>query len=226
MDPAHQSSSGASLDPCKARRVPGIRGKKTGLLDLQGFVMMYIKTDGAKKFFKRQECAEGCEVSVYLEWKRRPPWGAQWQAAQPWLQDALEWGEEDGWRCDGRGCHKLTLQPRAVYQSFVAKMMEKHRNQFALSLLPTYKASQQRESLCSTRDLGHPGWLAILHCWSNYPRLIWTCAGLLIIIWDCQLLIWWQCIWDLSLHEVCSVLDHHEQGGEECHSSCLLSSPK
>jgi hypothetical protein len=73
MDPAHQSSSGASLDPCKARRVPGIRGKKTGLLDLQGFVMMYIKTDGAKKFFKRQECAEGCEVSVYLEWKRRPP---------------------------------------------------------------------------------------------------------------------------------------------------------
>ena len=73
MDPAHQSSSGASLDPCKASRVPGIRGKKPGLLDPQGFVMMYIKTDGAKKFFKRQECAEGCEVSVYLEWKRRPP---------------------------------------------------------------------------------------------------------------------------------------------------------
>ena len=61
--------------------------------------------------------------------------------------------------------NNLTLNHRAVHQSFVAKMMEKHRNQFALSLLPTtYKASQQRESLCSTRDLGHPGWLAILHC--------------------------------------------------------------
>ena len=73
MDPAHQSSSGASLDPCKASRVPGIRGKKPGLLDPQGFVMMYIKTDGAKKFFMCQECAEGCEVRVYLEWERRPP---------------------------------------------------------------------------------------------------------------------------------------------------------
>ena len=44
-----------------------------GLLDPQGFVMMYIKTDGAKKFFMCQECAEGCEVRVYLEWERRPP---------------------------------------------------------------------------------------------------------------------------------------------------------
>ena len=57
MDPAHQSSSGASLDPCKARRVSGIRGKEPGLLDPQGFVMMYIKTDWAKKFFKSARSA-------------------------------------------------------------------------------------------------------------------------------------------------------------------------
>ena len=73
MDSANQSSSGASLDPRKARRVPGIRGKKPRLLDPQGFVMMYIQTDLAKKFFKCQECAEGCEVRVPLEWERRPP---------------------------------------------------------------------------------------------------------------------------------------------------------
>ena len=42
--------------------------------------------------------------------------------------------------------NNLTLNPRAVHQSIVAKMMEKHRNQSALSLLPTYKAFQQRES--------------------------------------------------------------------------------
>ena len=42
--------------------------------------------------------------------------------------------------------NNLTLNHRAVHQSFVAKMMEKHRNQSALSLLPTYKAFQQRES--------------------------------------------------------------------------------
>ena len=42
--------------------------------------------------------------------------------------------------------NNLTLNRRAVHQSFVAKMMEKHRNQSALSLLPTYKAFQQRES--------------------------------------------------------------------------------
>ena len=35
-------------------RVPGIGGKKPTLLDPQGFVMMYIKTDGEKKFFKWQ----------------------------------------------------------------------------------------------------------------------------------------------------------------------------
>ena len=73
MDPAHQFLSGTSLDPSKARRVPGIRGKKPRLLDPQGFVMMYIQTDGVKKFFKCQECAEGCEVRVSLEWERRPP---------------------------------------------------------------------------------------------------------------------------------------------------------
>ena len=60
------------IHPSKARRVPGIRGKKPRLLDPQGFVMMYIKTDGTK-FFKCQECAEGCEVRVSLEWERRPP---------------------------------------------------------------------------------------------------------------------------------------------------------
>ena len=73
MDPAQPSSSGASLVPCKARWVPGISGKKPRLLDPQGFVMMYIKTDGTKKFFKCQECTEGCEVRVSLEWERRPP---------------------------------------------------------------------------------------------------------------------------------------------------------
>ena len=73
MDSAHQSSTGASLDPRKARRVPGIRGKKPRLLDPQGFVMMYIQTDLAKKFFKCQECDKGCEVRVSLEWERRPP---------------------------------------------------------------------------------------------------------------------------------------------------------
>ena len=39
--------------------------------------------------------------------------------------------------------NNLTLNHRAVHQSFVAKMMEKHRNQ---SALPTYKTFQQRES--------------------------------------------------------------------------------
>ena len=37
--------------------------------------MMYIKTDGEKKFFKCQECAEGCKVRVSLEWGRKPPCG-------------------------------------------------------------------------------------------------------------------------------------------------------
>ena len=45
---------------------PRIRGKKPRLLDPHGFVMMYIQTDGAKKFFKCQECAEGCEIRVSL----------------------------------------------------------------------------------------------------------------------------------------------------------------
>jgi len=76
--------------------------------------------------------------------------------------------------------NNLTLNPRAVHQSIVAKMMEKHRNQSALRLLPTYKAFQQRESRGSTRVQGHFG--------SHYPRLIWTCSGLLITIWDCHLI--------------------------------------
>ena len=33
--------------------------------------------------------------------------------------------------------NNLTLNPRGVHKSIVAKMMEKHRNQSALGLLPT-----------------------------------------------------------------------------------------
>ena len=44
----------------------------------------------------------------------------------------------------GEAASNLTLNPRAVHQSIVAKMMEKHRNQSAPSLLPTYKAFQQK----------------------------------------------------------------------------------
>ena len=40
--------------------------------------------------------------------------------------------------------NNLTLNHRGVHQSFIAKMMEKHRNQSALSLLPTYKAFHQK----------------------------------------------------------------------------------
>ena len=40
--------------------------------------------------------------------------------------------------------NNLTLNPRGVHQSIEAKMMEKHRNQSALSLLPTYKAFHQK----------------------------------------------------------------------------------
>ena len=44
----------------------------------------------------------------------------------------------------GEAASNLTLNPRAVHQSIVAKMMEKHRNQSAPSLFPTYKAFQQK----------------------------------------------------------------------------------
>ena len=45
----------------------------------------------------------------------------------------------------GEAASNLTLNPRAaVHQSIVAKMMEKHRNQSAPSLLPTHKAFQQK----------------------------------------------------------------------------------
>ena len=40
--------------------------------------------------------------------------------------------------------NNLTLNPRGVHQSIEAKMMEKHMNQSALSLLPTYKAFHQK----------------------------------------------------------------------------------
>ena len=42
----------------------------------------------------------------------------------------------------GEAASNLTLNPGAVPQSIVAKMMEKHRNQSAPSLLPTYRAYQ------------------------------------------------------------------------------------
>ena len=38
----------------------------------------------------------------------------------------------------------LTLNPRAVHQSIVAKMMEKHRNQSVHSLLPTWLSSKEK----------------------------------------------------------------------------------
>ena len=40
--------------------------------------------------------------------------------------------------------NNLPPNPRGVHQSIEAKMMEKHRNQSALSLLPTYKAFHQK----------------------------------------------------------------------------------
>ena len=40
--------------------------------------------------------------------------------------------------------NNLTLNLRGVHQSIEAKMMEKHRNQSTLSLLPTYKAFHQK----------------------------------------------------------------------------------
>ena len=62
--------------------------------------------------------------------------------------------------------NNLTLNPRGVHKSIEAKMMEKHRNQSALGLLPTLQGfpakDLQREG--STRVQGHPRWLAILHC--------------------------------------------------------------
>ena len=56
--------------PCEARWVPGIKGKKDRLLDPQGFVVLYIKKDGARNFYKCSEHAEGCGVRVSTEWEK------------------------------------------------------------------------------------------------------------------------------------------------------------
>ena len=64
-----EPSSNSTLVPCEARWVAGIKGKKKRLLDPEGYVMQYIKTDGARKFFKCSEHAEGCGVRVSVLWE-------------------------------------------------------------------------------------------------------------------------------------------------------------
>ena len=144
MDPAQPSSSGASLVPCKARWVPGISGKKPRLLDPQGFVMTYIKTDGAKKFFKCMEHAEGCDVRVSVDWEKDTIVrhnGKQHSHDNKLLENEVKKMVNTAVE---EAANNLTINPRAVHQTIVAKMMEKHNNQSALSLLPTYKAVQHK----------------------------------------------------------------------------------
>ena len=139
-----EPSSNSTLVPCEARWVAGIKGKKKRLLDPEGYVMQYIKTDGARKFFKCSEHAEGCGVRVSVLWETNVicRHNGQHHSHDNMLLER-EVKQLVNAAVEEAGSN-LTLTARAVHQNVVAKSMEKTGNQTFLSLIPSQKAIQQK----------------------------------------------------------------------------------
>ena len=146
MDPEDGASgSGSALVPCEARWVPGIKGKKDRLLDPQGFVMLYIKKDGARNFYKCSEHAEGCGVRVSTEWEKNTIVRHNRKLTTHDNKLMEREVKEEVEAAVNEAVTNHTLNSRAVHQSCCAKSVElTGGEQTALSLVPTQKAIQQK----------------------------------------------------------------------------------
>ena len=137
-------SSGAALVPCKARYVPGLKGKNPRLLDPQGYVMLHIKTDGAKNFFKCAEYKDGCQVRVSLAWETdmivRHNGLTHCHDNKLLEREVQEMDKEKV----KEAANNMTVAPRSVHQKLSTEMLAKHGDQSALSLLPSSKSIQQK----------------------------------------------------------------------------------
>ena len=106
--------------------------------------MLYIKTDGAKKFFKCAEYKDGCQVRVSLAWETdmivRHNGLTHCHDNKLLEREVQEMDKEKV----KEAANNMTVAPRSVHQKLSTEMLAKHGDQSALSLLPSSKSIQQK----------------------------------------------------------------------------------